>query len=123
MSPIVWMVAASVASCLAAMSVFEGDPGPEIALGMAGPLAAAAGTWMAVVGTHRRNPVRVTGLMIAAFAVKAVFFLAYVAFVLTVLDVREVPFVVSFTAYFISLYFIEALLFARLFTGRLQSAR
>ena len=55
--------------------------------------------------------------MIAAFAVKMVFFGAYVAVMLRRLSLRPVPFVVSFTAYFIALYLIEALSLQRLFAG------
>ena len=48
--------------------------------------------------------------MMAAFAAKMVFFGAYVAVMLQGrLRVRPVPFVASFTAYFIALYLVEAL--------------
>ena len=53
--------------------------------------------------------------MIAAFAAKMVFFGAYVAVMLLALALRPVPFVASFTAYFIALHLIEALCLKRLF--------
>ena len=46
-----------------------------------------------------------------------VFFAAYVAIMLTVLSLRPIPFMVSFTGYFIAVYLIEALCFRRLFAG------
>ena len=55
--------------------------------------------------------------MIAAFAGKMVFFGAYVAVMLRRAGVRPVPFVASFTGYFIALYLIEALCLKRLFAG------
>jgi len=55
--------------------------------------------------------------MIGGFVAKMLFFGAYVAVMLEVVGVRPVPFVVSFTAYFIALYLAEALLMRRLFAG------
>jgi hypothetical protein len=65
--------------------------------------------------TYRRNPAGLTAVMIVAFGVKLVFFGLYVAGVLSVLPVRAVPFVVSFTAYFIGLHLAEALFLRTLF--------
>ena len=48
-------------------------------------------------------------VMIAAFAVKMVFFGAYVAVMLRGSALRPMPFVVSFTGYFIALALVEAL--------------
>jgi hypothetical protein len=59
----------------------------------------------------------VTKLMIGAFGAKMLFFGAYVAAVLTVGEVAAVPFIVSFTGFFIALYLTEALLMRRLFAG------
>jgi hypothetical protein len=46
-----------------------------------------------------------------------VFFGAYVAVMLAVLRLRPIPFVLSFTGYFIGLYLMEALYLRRLFTS------
>ena len=59
-----------------------------------------------------------TSLMMAAFAGKMVFFGAYVVLVLRGLPVQPLPFIISFTAYFIGLYLIEALYLKRLFAGK-----
>ena len=55
--------------------------------------------------------------MITAFAFKLVFFGGYVAVMLRVLQLRPVPFVVSFSSYFIALHFVEAFCLQRLFAG------
>jgi hypothetical protein len=47
--------------------------------------------------------------------VKAVFFGAYVAGMLRLIGLRPVPFVVSFTSYFIALHVTEAVFLRRLF--------
>ena len=51
-----------------------------------------------------------------------VFFGVYVTVMLKVLALRPLPFVVSFTAYFIALHVIEALCLRRLFASRCRAA-
>ena len=77
----------------------------------------ATASWMAAERTYRRRPERLTAMMVAAFGVKMVFFGAYVAIALKVLSLRPIPFVISFTGYFIGLHVIEALYLRRLFAG------
>jgi hypothetical protein len=60
---------------------------------------------------------------VAGFAIKLVFFGAYLTVGLRVLSLRPVPFVVSFTGYFIVLYLIEALYLKRLFWGGMRASR
>jgi hypothetical protein len=122
MTPVFWMVAGSLASCTAALALLRGGAGSEVFLGMLAPLAAAVGTWVAVDRAWRRDPASVTGLMVKAFAVKVLFFGAYVVLMLGVFTLRPVPFITSFTTYFILLYFVEALFFSRLFSGRTRRA-
>jgi len=67
--PLTVMTGTSVGSW-AAISVAGGAPwNPEFALGMAGPLVSAALTWLFVERTHARAPERVTGVLIAGFAI------------------------------------------------------
>jgi hypothetical protein len=113
-----WMTAASIASALAAVVVCGRRDAPEILAGMAGPLAAAAGSWIAAERAYRLDPSRLTGVMMGGFAAKMLFFGAYVAFGLRVMALRPVPFVASFTSYFIALYAIEALALRAMFAGR-----
>ena len=89
----------------------------EVLLGMLAPLAGAAATWVIVVRTWAWRPDALTPLMMAAFGGKLVFFGAYVTVVLKVLAVRPLPFVISFTAYFIGLHLAEALWLQRFFAG------
>ena len=108
-----WMVGAALVSWLAITAVSRAWH-PELFWGMAGPLASAVGTWIAVVRTHATAPERLTAVMVTGFALKAVFFGAYVVVMLRVLAMRPIPFVVSFTGFFIALYAMEALFMRRL---------
>jgi len=85
-----------------------------VVLGTIGPLAVASATWVLMQQTYRRDPRRLTPLMLKLFAGKMVFFGVYVAVMLGVLALRPVPFVVSFTISFVSLHLIEALSLRRL---------
>src|SRR5687768_6849015 len=98
-----WMVAGSVLSAFAATALLGTGIQPEIWFGMAGPLAVAAGTWIAARRAYRRRPEGLTSLMAKAFAGKMAFFAVYVAVVVRGVGVRPVPFVISFTSYFIAL--------------------
>jgi hypothetical protein len=89
---------------------------------MIAPLAGAVATWVLVVRTYASRPERLTPLMVAAFGGKLVFFGAYVTVMLGVLSLRPLPFVISFTTYFIVLHLFEALCLQRLF-GSEASAR
>ena len=82
--------------------------------GMLGPLLVAIVAWVVMERTHRSAPERLTTVMATAFGAKMVFFGIYVAVMLKVLAVPLVPFVVSFTSYFIGLYLIEAFCLWRL---------
>jgi hypothetical protein len=123
MKPVAWMAAGSVASWAAAALVAGPMFALEILFGMAGPLAAAGGTWLLMERTYRRDPERLSGLMFKAFAAKMVLFAAYVVFAIEGLGLRPVPFVASFTAYFISLHLTEALWLRRLFAAQGQVSR
>jgi hypothetical protein len=82
---------------------------------MVGPLVITAGSWWFTERTYRRHPASLTALMARAFGAKLAFFGGYVAVVLAVLRVRPVPFVASFTTYFIALHLTEAWLMQRMF--------
>src|SRR5436189_6155510 len=86
----------------------------EILGGMAGPLVAVTLTWLLTERVHQQRPEALMSLMVGAFAVKIVFFGAYVAVMLRVLSLRPAPFIFSFTLYFIGLYLTEALYLRRL---------
>jgi len=115
--PVWWMVGSGVLSWLAVTAVPGVESDVEVLLGMIAPLVGAVGTWVLVVRTYARRPERLTPLMVAAFGGKLVFFGAYVTVMLEVLSLRPLPFVISFTTYFIALHLFEALCLQRLFRG------
>ena len=117
MTPVWWMVGVSGVSWLMAAALLDAQARIEVLYGMLGPLAMVVGSWLLMERAYRRNPERLTGVMVAAFAGKLVFFGAYVAVMLRVLSLRPRTFVASFTTYFIALYLIEALYLRRLFAG------
>jgi len=117
MTPVAWMVGPSLAVWLGAMALFGVQTGVEVFLGMIAPLVVAVSSWVAIERTYRRKPAGVTAIMMGGFAGKMVFFGAYVVVMLRGLSLRPVPFVVSFTGYFIALYLVEALYLKRLFAG------
>jgi uncharacterized membrane protein YdfJ with MMPL/SSD domain len=117
------MVGASVVSCLAIGVFLQRQTSIEVMFGMLGPLAAATVSLMLAQWTWQRRPEAMTRLMIGAFAAKLVFFGVYVAVMLRGLMLTPMPFVISFTGYFIVLYLIEALFLRRLFGRGMHSSR
>ena len=123
MRPLAWMVGASVVTWLAVTLWAGSRAHPEVLFGMLGPLASAGATWIAVERSHAAAPERLTGVLVTGLALKMLFFGLYVAVMLRVLMLRPVPFVVSFTGYFIALYVMEALFLRRLLTETPRTPR
>jgi hypothetical protein len=111
------MAAASALSASVAIVVVGPEYAPEILLGMFGPLAETMVSWVVAEAVFRQRPERLTAVMITGFAGKLVFFGAYVAVMLEGLSLAPVPFMASFTSYFIALHLVEALALRRLFGG------
>ena len=101
------MIGSSVASWAAISAAAGWSLNPELAFGMAAPLAGATVSWRAVERTYARAPERVTGVLIAGFFAKMVFFGLYVG-LLGALWLRPRPLVIAFAAYFLFLHVIEA---------------
>ncbi len=122
MRTVTWMASGSLAAWLVAAVL---APGSRRALffGVLGPLVAASSTWLVVEGTVRRHPARLTGVLIAAFAVKMVGFAAYLAVMVGVLALRPLPFALSLTCSFVVLHLIEARLLGRLLSSRTRACR
>jgi hypothetical protein len=118
MKPIVGMVAAGVGSWAATALILDRQTRVEVLFGMLGPLAAVCATWLIAVWAYRQHPRQMTSLMTAAFLLKMVFFAAYVGVMLRVAGVHPIPFIASFTSFFIVLYLMEALYLKRLFSKR-----
>jgi hypothetical protein len=110
-----------VASWVALTFIARDALHPELLWGMAGPLASALLTWVLVVRTYRRARERVTGVLVAGFAMKLVFFGLYLAVMLRVVGLRVVPFAAAFVGYMVVLYVMEALFLRRLFVDGMRS--
>jgi hypothetical protein len=118
MKPVATMAAASLISWAGTAIIVDRRTSVEVLFGMLGPLAAVSGTWFLAEWFYRQRPEALTSLMLTAFVLKMAFFGGYVAVMLSVLRFRPVPFVASFTSYFIALYLMEALYMRRLFSER-----
>jgi hypothetical protein len=117
MKPVVSMCGAGLLAWLAATVGFGAGTATATLYGVAAPLVVAVVTWRMAEETYRRDPVALTGLMMAGFVGKMVFFGAYVAIVIKVFSQPAVPFAVSFAGSFIALHLIEALALRRLFAS------
>jgi len=114
------MGGAALLSSLAVAAAPGVESDREVLLGMLAPLVGAMATAVLVVRTWASRPEALTPLMIAAFGAKLVFFGAYVTVALNVLGLRPLPFVISFTTYFIGLHLGEALWLQRFFAANRQ---
>jgi hypothetical protein len=121
MKPAAWMAATSVTSWLVTRFTSDGRGEPEVLFGMAGPLVCAVGSWLAYERAYRASPGQLTNVMITALVVKMLLFGGYFVVMLRGLDMRPVPFVVSFAAFFIALHAMEALFLRRLLLNDLRS--
>ena len=108
MKQVGWMAAGCLGSWIIATALL--GTRTEILLGMIGPLVAAAGTWLAIEGTARRDPARVTRVLMAAFGLKLLFFGAYVVGISRVPGIDLATFAVAFFVYFVVLYIVQAFL-------------
>jgi len=118
MKPVAIMVAISVTSWAGTAVIVDRRTSIEVLFGMLGPLAAVSGTWLVAEWIYRQRPGQLMSVMVAAFVLKMAFFGTYVVVMLSVLRFRPLPFVASFTGYFIALYLLEALYLKRLFSER-----
>ena len=112
-----WLTMGSVLAGALAVAAAGSQSSREVWLGMIGPLLVVNVTWVLVERVYRAQPERLTSVMIGALAGKLVFFGVYVAVAIGVLGVQPVPFVASFTSYFIVLHLIEAFFLRRLFVS------
>lgn len=108
MKQVLWMTAGCVGSWLVAAGLT--DRPLETFLGMAGPLASSAVTWMAIERAWRRDPTSVTRLMMGALGLKVLFFGAYVVGVSRVPGLEAGVFGAAFLLYFVALYVAQAFL-------------
>lgn len=116
MSPVVTMVAASVACWAVVSMLVDAASRGAVFLGMLGPLLAVVVTWLIVQRAYARAPESVPAVMVKLFGAKFVLFGVYVGGLGLLLSVGAVAFVASFTSQYILLHTIEALYLRRLFS-------
>ena len=116
MKAVAWMMAAAVLSWACLAVALGGRANPELLYGMIAPLAVAAGSWIVVERAYAARPEGVLGVLRTGMAIKLVFFAMYAFVMLRVLGLRPIPFVASFTGYFVALHHLEALFMKRLVT-------
>jgi hypothetical protein len=121
MKPVAWMVAASATAWLIITVTLAERANPEALWGILGPLTGAGVSWIAYLRAHGTAPERLTKVMIAAFALKLMFFSVYVTVTMRLLELRPAPFVASFVGAFIALHAMEAMSLRRLVMGGLRS--
>ena len=95
--------------------------GRDVGYGMLGPLVAALGTWIVIERTAASDVSRLNQRLMQGFAVKAVFFAAYVTLGLRVAHAAPIPFIAGFTTCFIALHATEAWLLQRLTARHMSS--
>ncbi len=109
-----WMAAASVLSSIARAAWLGSQSGLDILLGMTGPLVAVLWSRLAIERMYKRHPEAVTSLMVKAFGAKMIFFAGYISLIIGAGWVHPIPFVISFTLYFLVLHVTAALSLRRL---------
>jgi hypothetical protein len=117
MKAVVAMLAAGVLPWVGVAAVLGPRANPEVLYGMLGPMAAVLVSWVVVRRAYVANPAGLMGVFVAGIAIKLLFFAMYAVVMLRVLDLRPIPFVASFTCYFVALHNLEALFMRRLFTS------
>ena len=110
------LVAVCVTSCGLIATLVTPDAVPAAFMGMLAPLIVGVATIVMVERTTRNEPRALTSRMTIAFLAKMLFYAAYVSVVLALVTTTPIPFMVSFTVYFVALQFTEAVYFKTLFT-------
>jgi hypothetical protein len=123
MKPLLSMVGAGLLVWLVATTLLGMQAATAAALGTIGPLVAACGSWMVIERTMKREPTQVTPMMMKLFAAKMLFFGLYLVLAVVRLGMPPVPFMVSFTMAFVTLYLMEAVYLQRLFANGLRASR
>lgn len=110
------LVAVCVTSCGLVATLVTPDAVAAAFMGMLAPLIVGIATVVMVERTTRNEPRALTSRMTIAFLAKMLFYAAYVSVVLALVTTTPIPFMVSFTVYFVALQFTEAVYFKTLFT-------
>ena len=95
----------------------------EIFLGMISPLLIGIGNLILVEKIYRKEPEKLTSFMAKAFWGKMVLYGVYFSFILGWYSLQAIPFVVSFTGYFVAFHVMEAFYFYCLFKERTDEVK
>jgi hypothetical protein len=118
---IVWMIAGSVLTAGVLAAALGSQVMPELAWGLAGPLLSAVISWQVLERTYRAAPDRLTNVMLVSFGAKVLFFGLYLVLMLKGLGLRPMPFMLSFTGYYVALHVVEAACLKRLLSTGVRS--
>jgi len=86
----------------------------EIFLGMAAPLLLSIVSIMWSESSFKKSPQHLTNTLIKSFIVRAIFLALYFILIFTFYNFEPIPFIISFTSFFIIFYVIEALYLQKL---------
>lgn len=103
--------------CLGTWGLIVGGIGytKEIFLGMIAPLIIGIMSIILLSIAHQKSSEKVNKIMIKLFAGKMVFYALYFIYIFTFYTFNPMPFILSFTGYFITLHISEALFLRSVF--------
>ncbi len=87
----------------------------EIFLGMLAPLLTSIISIIQINNLDKNDPQKITAAITKSFLFKMIFFAVYFIIILSIYDFEPIPFVVSFTGFFILFYVMEAVFLQKLF--------
>jgi len=90
----------------------------EIFLGMAAPLVISIFSIYFVKRIHLKTPEKLTATLTKSFLFKMVLFALYFIIILGFYTFKPIPFVISFTGFFILFYIIEAVFLQKLIQSK-----
>lgn len=86
----------------------------EIFLGMAAPLLVSIISIILNKNTFSKAPDKLTAVLIKSLIFKMIFFAVYMIVIFSFYTFEPIPFIISFTGFFIAFYVIDALFLQRL---------
>lgn len=90
----------------------------EIFLGMIAPLLLSIVSILWYETSVKKSPQQLTNTLIKTFIARAVFFALYFILIFTYYDFEQIPFIISFTSFFMIFYVIEALFLQKLIKSK-----
>ena len=97
---------------------FFNDYSSEIFLGMVAPLLLSIVSVLWSESSFKKSPQMLTNTLIKTFIARAIFFALYFILIFTYYDFEQIPFIISFTSFFMIFYAIEALFLQKLIKSK-----